>query len=236
MKIFWIASIGLSFVASNAVTAAPIYDAVQDFSGTSNPNGAWSYLSSANNNALMTTSFTPVAGSTAGWISGTSYSPPNTAQIVKNTSNSTLSYFNTVVQPVNLLRIDGEVYNATVRWTAPTAGNWTISGLFQGIDTNEGAHNVEILENSSVVIMGPSGINLYGAQAAFNSTLFLNAGATIDFIQLTGNGGNFLSTGLSATITNLAAVPEPSSFLATGTAALVGCGSWLRRRRRTPAA
>ena len=126
------------------------------------------------------------------------------------------------------MRIDGQGNNDIVRWTAPSAGNWSISGRFEGIDNGEHAHNVEILKNSSDVLLAPSPIDVYGARASFNITRNLKAGDTIDFIEMNGPNVYHLSTGLAAQIS---AVPEPSSLVLAGFGMVAGSGYWVFKRR-----
>ena len=120
--------------------------------------------------------------------------------IYNNTTGSTITN-GTIVLPPNFLLMDPESYTAIVRWTAPSTGTWNISGLFQGNDTNSQAHPVEILENSSTVLLSPTSIASFGQQVPFSDKVTLNKGDTIDFMVLTGpTTYAFLSTGLSATI------------------------------------
>jgi hypothetical protein len=125
---------------------------------------------------------------------------PNSVSIYNNTTGSTITN-GTMVLPPNLLMMDPESYTAIVRWTAPSTGSWNISGLFQGNDTNTQDHPVEILENSSTVLLPATTIASFGQQVPFSDTVTLNKGDTIDFMVLTGpTTFAFLSTGLSATI------------------------------------
>ena len=202
----------LSFGGRHIASAAPSFSAVGDFSLTSNPNGQWSYLyDSGTGPQLQTQTLTNADGGTGvdGWQNG--LAQPNRVVTVANTTSSTLSYAS-IVQPTSLLRMDPQSFTDLTRWTAPSAGTWTISGLFQGIDIGEHSHNVEILENSTTVLLAPATISSFGQQVTFNTTVSLTQGSTIDFVVLTGpTTFTNLSTGLSATIQQTI-VPEPASF------------------------
>jgi hypothetical protein len=131
--------------------------------------------------------------------------------------------------------MDPEIEKSDItRWTAPSAGKWSISGLFQGIDVDQHSHTVEILENSTTILLGPTTISSYGQRVNFSTDVTLARGDTIDFIVHGATVYTNLSTGLSATI-QLSSVPEPSSIVLGLTASLVG-GSpyWLKRRSREP--
>ena len=156
---------------------------------------------------------------------------------MKNTTASTVTISGTVVLPPNLLNMDPVINKSDItRWTAPSAGTWSISGFFQGVDTSQHSHTVELLENSTTMLLAPTTISSYGQTVNFTADISLAKGDTIDFLV---NGAALftdLGTGLSATI-QLSSVPEPSS-LVLGLIAGVGCGSlyWrpskIRRRCR----
>jgi hypothetical protein len=214
--------VGLTAVRAGAQT----YDAVSDFNGSTNPSGAWSYL------------YTPTVGgpgvplTLATNLAGTGipffwdYSGvPTSVLVARNPGPGTLTY-ETIVQPADLLEVDPESLVADIRWTAPLAGTYTVSGLFQGIDVGEGPHAVEVVLNDaagsplySAVLAG------YGQQEVFGFTQTVGAGDTIDFVvAYTGDYSN-LSTGFDATIS----VPEANSAM-WATAAM--CVLAARRRGR----
>ena len=118
----------------------------------------------------------------------------------QNTSGATLTY-QTIVLPSNMLVMDPESQSVTSRWTAPSSGIWSVSGLFQGIDTGEGFHNVEIVVDNTTFVLGPTTLNAYGQQVPFNyPNLSLNQGDTVDFIVASTGSPNNLSTGLAVEI------------------------------------
>jgi hypothetical protein len=173
-----------NFFLTNS-TAQPTYDAVSDFSIVANPNDVWSYLYEQNGSApqLLETINPYNPTGINGWWDGNQM--PYAVGIDKNTTGSTITS-GTIVWPPNLLRMDPESYTAIVRWTAPSTGTWKISGLFQGDDTNTQDHPVEILENSTTVLLSATSLTSFGQQVPFSDKVTLNKGDTIDFIVLTG--------------------------------------------------
>ena len=113
-----------------------------------------------------------------------------------------------------------------VRFTAPTAGTYQVSGLFQLIDVSPSGVAVSI-EGGTLPFAAPlAGPYLTTANFSFSTVLL--AGGTLDFVV--DPAGSYFndSTGLSATITS-SDIPEPASM------ALLGLGltamAAVRRRR-----
>lgn len=209
--------------------AGNVYDAVADYSLSANPNGTWSYLydQSGSGPSLMTQ--TGAASGLPDWVFWwNGQQLPDAVYVTKNTSNSTITHL-TEVLPTNLLNMDPQSETAITRWTAPSAGVWSMAGLFQGIDVDEHSHSVEILENGTTVFLSPTTISSFGQVVDFSGTLTLAKGDTLDFIVNTGTTYTDLSTGFDVTIQS--AVPEPSS-LVLGVLAILGVGGarWLGRR------
>lgn len=119
-----------------------------------------------------------------------------------------------------------------VRFTAPGAGQYDLSGSFWGMDnsapyTSTTAH---ILLNSASSLLADGTVSGFGPGSgpAFNIlNVSLNQGDYLDFaVTYRGAYGYYADTGLALQIT---AVPEPSTF------ALAGLGAaalMIRRRRR----
>ncbi len=203
------------------------YSAVGDFSIAANPNGAWTYLYGGTVLPDKSTSCNSIAGLDC-WYNNIAV--PNSAAIEANDTGTTAS-FQTIVLPTNVLDLDPELNsNVDVRFTAATAGSYSIVGEFLGIDTSENSHPVEILDDGAVVFSGT--IATYGQTNAFNLVESLHAGDVLDFENLTPGTFNNLSTGLAATITsNATAAPEPAT-LWFGGIGLIGLVT-MRRHKRT---
>jgi len=129
--------------------------------------------------------------------------------------------------PTNLLDMHPGVNGqySVVRFTAPTAGLYSLSGFFQGIDPAPTTSDVHVLVNGVAIFNG--NISTFGVQNNFSASPNLNVGDHVDFEVGFGTGGAPNdSTGLSATLTT--GVPEP------GTLALLGMGAaliaWSRKR------
>ena len=206
-----------------ATLRAATYDAVGDFTLTSNPvpSGVWSYgsLSSVTGGtfSLYTSKGTDqnFTGS-QNWYNGQGF--PNTASVLKNTTTSMQTNGGSVVYFPNELEIDGESLATDVRWTSPATALYNVSGLFERTDnTSAAAVTVSIIENGTTTLFSAPNFQTYLSQKTFGfSALSLPAGTTLDFVESAAQANND-STGLAATIST---VPEPGSLgLAVGIAA-----------------
>jgi len=119
----------------------------------------------------------------------------------------------------------GAGQDSVVRWTAPSAGTFSISGFFEGIDPAPTTTDVHVLLDGSTHLFDGS-IGSFNVPLLFNLTRTLAAGDTIDFAVGVGSDGSFIddSTGLSATIVSSSTVPEPTTLalLASCLAMLAG--------------
>jgi hypothetical protein len=174
------------------------WDAVQNFSTASNPNGAWTYGTEPSLNGAFTafpqtlTCFTDAPC----WYNGQTY--PNAAAVELNTSVYTQHYL-TVIVPNNMLYIGAEANAVVVRWTAPAAGKYWIFGQFQGLDLSLPNVTVAIYEDQTTALFTNS-LTFFGDYQDFNlSGLTLKKGTTIDFVVTSTDAAND-NVGLVATI------------------------------------
>jgi hypothetical protein len=185
------------------------YDAVTDFSVAGNPNGQWMYLV---NGSLLTVGQSACNGLVGiqCWDNGGGV--PDFTSISNNVTSSPIQENGTVLLPPGELNMDPEANSVMATWTAPSAGNWSISGFFSGLDTGSASHPAEVILNSSSTLFSTT-IDSFGEVSNFSFTLALNAGDVLDFEVDSGNGGYNLGTGFDATISSGAATPEPSSWI-----------------------
>ncbi len=193
------------------------YDAVNNFSINQNPNGVWSYGYSAGRGATfnLDTNSTP-GQSIESWSAGS-----NGPYVYHNKSGTTQTYAS-ITQPPDLLNLDPSFsqQNSIVRWTAPAAGNYRISGRFQGIDST--TTDVAVLKNHTTTNtttntttittteLFSGAVNGFGAQQPFSLIVSVVGGDTIDFsVGIGTNGYTNDSTGLAASITP-AQAPTPT--------------------------
>lgn len=217
-------------LALGTTVQAATYSARNDFSLVSNPNDVWSYgtLSAFTSGALTLFATAESNRDFTGervWDNNGSY--PTRAAVYDNVSGSQATN-GTVVVPTNQLILDGESSIADVRWTAPTAGTYNVTGLFQRDDTNAQPVSVRIIENGTITLFSADNFTTNGNQQLFAlSNLTLPAGTTLDFAEGAGQAAND-STGLQATIST---VPEPGS-LALGALAAAATLGLARKRKR----
>jgi hypothetical protein len=185
-------------------TCGSTYNAVTDFSKTSNPTGVWSYGWESSLGGAFTRNTgerSPYPGIDT-WEGPDAGSDFNFPFVTFNHAGITLDYASGISQPPNMLNLHpgltGKV--SVVRWTAPASGTYSATGLFQGIDTRNTTSDVHVLQNSSTSLHSAN-INGFGNQSPFNFTRDLAAGDTLDFVVGWGNGNYQAdSTGLAVTI------------------------------------
>ncbi len=192
---------GITLAIASPAYAMRQYDAVSQFSTSSNPNGEWSYI--VDGKLLTTSVHKGFCGPTAlgGWTNGGT--PPHQAAVAGNTTASALACTanNTVTVPPESLNLDPEGLSSVAAvWTAKTAGTYTVAGRFTGDDSFQQPHSVRILQNATGIYSNT--ISSYAQVETFSQSVTVAAGDTISFTVYTGkNGPSNLSTGLQATIT-----------------------------------
>lgn len=227
---------GLGVLLTSVAFAAPVYNPVTQFSPTTNPNGVWSLGTESVMGGAFTAFTTPQANcTTANYQTWTSGGLCNGSPYIGNDATGGPYVNGTMTQqPIELNLNPGASLFAVVRWTAPSAGVWSIAGFFRAIDTLMGSigSDVHILVNNVDVF--DAGDFTYLLPQNFSVTPTLLAGGTVDFAV--GNGGFpasvvHLNNGLAVNINSGA--PEPGSMI------LIGIGSALllaaARKRRARA-
>jgi hypothetical protein len=192
-------------------TMGPTWDATKDF-GASNPNRAWSY-----GYGTTGTSFTldPIynpdcAQFTSGFVCWTARILVNTPLVGFNTTGVWFHEFQELFPPDALLVHPGpyDGQDTIVRWTAPLAGYYNISGFFEILATDPTGIVGLVFENGTLLysreLLGPPAQfpdKAGGREDFYFSKLFLNAGDVISFgVNKDGNWDED-STGFNATIT-----------------------------------
>ena len=203
---------------SSSSLAAVIFDAADDYSTTTNPNGAWSYGYSTAGSpgtfvAYDTTQYL-VAGVNA-WDSSLLTDNPT---VSKNTTNAAVNYSTAIWQPNQLALHPGRLGEfSIIRFTAPLSCNYDLEGTFSGIDLVGSTTAVGVFLNGVAWFSDELNYNGNGNTASFLGTVTMNAGDTLDFRVGDGNNGPlFDSTGLEAIVV---CVPEPSSAILGAAAA-----------------
>lgn len=113
-----------------------------------------------------------------------------------------------------------------VRFTAPSAGSYSVSGFFEG-DTDSPVSSTEFIDvngNVGSPQLNATGVVAEGTTNHFNFVVSLSANNTIDFLiaGTPSSDYNSLATGFDATITPATGTPEPGSLLLVGVGLLAG--------------
>jgi hypothetical protein len=188
-----------------------------------------------------------------GGVSFTSYGAPKTCggfltcynnngnlpEVIGNTTSTTYSDGGAVI-PGNTVYAHpgaGVVDSDTIiRFVAPTAGTYSISGVFTRRNPTDGAGDgvrVSVFSGATLLYSGALPATTLGASVSYGPLAStLASGGTLDFVVSNGVGGHgFDGTGVAATITtNANVVPEPATWaMMVGGFGLLGAAS--RRQR-----
>jgi len=217
----------LCVIAVARPNAASAFSAAGDFSIVNNPNGAWSYGWSTNIGSafILDTLKTTTSFGQPGldeWLNGQG---DGNASVQYNTTANPIFIGGHTTFQVGVLGINPGTNSAygIVRWTAPSAGSFTITATFSGISTIGASTDVHIFLDGNSIFN--STVNGVPAPAVFSQIENLVLGDTIDFEVGNENGNNHDdTTDLVATI-----VPEPTTLALVGMSA--GCLFLLRFRK-----
>lgn len=224
-SVFAIAVVG--FIACRAAQAMPD-DAFSDFSLINNPNGPWSY-----GYGIPGTSFTayPSSATNCTGIAGLNcwdVFANSVPYIGENVTGSPIDDGSLTI-PTGLLDIHPFVspYDTIIEWTAPSAGNWQITGFYDLLDTS--ASGVTALIYAGATQLLDEALTTSNRSVDLSFTEALAAGETLEFAEGPNSSGGYSSdsTGFDVTISS---VPEPKSVTLLCTA-LAGFG--VIRRRET---
>ncbi len=187
------------------VAPAQTYDAVQDFTIQSNPNGVWSY-------GYITSWGTPFTlytwGGTAGCTPGTSawQEPPgcgSPSPVVSHNDTHKQICAETFCIPPSYLGV-GPGPNCelnVIRWTAPSSGRFSMRVKFVGLDWYfpTSTYAYVLLNSKRLLLQAP--ITSYEWPLSFNTeALHFLAGDTIDLIVGCGKDNSYIGDSTGAEI------------------------------------
>jgi hypothetical protein len=200
-----------AWLAPNAQAAG--WDATADFSPTRNPNGAWSYGTTATLAAAFSsfaTRHTELGGTGSAdfWNDGGA----NNLPWLGKSGASGWDYITVAVDPNTLSAHPGPSGEyAVLRFTSALGGSYAVAASFWGQDF-AGPTTTDVHVRSGGNDAFSADVNGFGAASAksWSGTVTLGMGDSLDFAIGRGvdNDYRFSSTGLSATIS---VVPEPTA-------------------------
>ncbi len=202
--------LSLIFVASGAsalVVTPASWELASEFSDAANPAGVWRYgvkPSATGAFTVMTHQISAWAGNIKGW--------DTPASVLHNVNPAPYVVANPggpIKTPAHGLTMHPgpRCEYSVVRFTAPLAGKYRISGQFFGLDPNGGGTTTDVLiyQNSAQIFTGLVNVGGSSPTANFLITSGLKVGDTIDFEVGCGVNKNYGydTTGLNAVITKL---------------------------------
>lgn len=121
-------------ILSTPIPAATIYDAVADFSSTTNPNGVWAYGRNSGTGGAFSAFSSGFSGGGIfrWWHSNDSF--PNNFPFVGKTTSGAVQVLPTLLVPADVLYMaPGPNFDAIVQFTAVNTGLHSFSGSFLGL-------------------------------------------------------------------------------------------------------
>jgi hypothetical protein len=163
-------------------STAQTYNAAENFSISSNPNGVWSYgwsttLGSAFNlDSSNTTAYSGTSGLN-GWLS--SLAPDGSPLVLENVSTNPVTMANSTFQPGQLALGPGQnLQYSVLRWTASSSGTFSINATFSGLSFLGDTSDVHILHDG--VSIFNSNVTGSPSPVSFSGPVNITVGDTID--------------------------------------------------------
>jgi hypothetical protein len=235
MRIRRVLVVGLFLCASAPLAHAdpvkiPTADVAADFSINSNPNGVWSYGWSLTLGSSLILSTSPRVRDGVNQWAGDLAEDGNPAEYHNGTAGVILLGGGARFEPGEFGMHPGPHGEyAVVRYTAPAGGTVSIISAFSGQDTTGTSSDAHVLLNGLSLLDGFVEGNGTRSIVAFDRTLKIQQGDTIDFAVGFGSNQTFFgdSTGLAAAIqpgSVPSTTPEPGTLtlLAFGLVGLAG--------------
>ncbi len=216
-----------ALILAASTASADVFNLETSFSETLNPNGEWTYGQTDAGTGFVTYGLTGINGSLRGWNNGSSHVFHNIDSLAYDAGSAHFLPHTSYFHPG-----PDATQDATIRFTAPSAGQYTLDAGFWGADAYYQGANVGVFLNgvqlgSTIAVAGydPSAGNPF----TFQQTFAMNAGDQLDIALDNGGTYSYDATGVRALITS-APVPEPGS-LALLLAGLGVVARTVRRRR-----
>ena len=214
-----------------STASAFAWNVASDFSTDSNPSGEWAYGGWWSDAFHTGASVTDHRGNPGlnGW--GNDDDPDYyTPYVVQNTTDSTMHLFSAfdLASKAVYMHPGNQDDEGTIRWTAPSAGVYSVALTFTKLDLVNGApldaQVVSVYQGST--LLGSSTLSASDQLWTFSQQLTFTQGQEIFLrVAATDDSYNGDSTGIDGSIV---LVPEPSSIIAL----LGGLGSLVALRRR----
>lgn len=225
--------LGAAVLLAPSIARAATFSFGDDWSGSVNPHGGYTYGMAASTTAPVTAftlATTPVAGLEA-------WSVPGLPWVTKNTTGSDIanSTANYLAAPTHFLGAHpgpGGEY-AVISYALPLTGSLGFTADFSSQDSAGATTDVHVFLDGTELFSGNiSGIGSTLSYATPGGGLAVTAGGVLEVRVGFGGASYFNDTTGVKVEGNITAVPEPAETATWVAAALVAGGLWLRRQRR----